>query len=321
MKDGKTLQVTLRPQDVAEYLGVIKFRDTKAEEKNEIGLATGLAWTEVGGQILNIEVTLMQGKGKLLLTGKLGDVMQESAQAAMSYVRSRAAQMGLSPDFYRHLDIHVHIPEGAIPKDGPSAGITLATAVLARSRLLVNCHSSLVTGFNVAKKNNTPSARGSVIVISAPSGAGKSTLIKRLMAALPGLGFPVSLHHARTAGDRGQAGNITLCHAWSLNAWSAGASLWNGRMFTGTSTARRESNYRPLRKRARTSCSILMCRDISRCASGFRKRSACSSCHRPFRSCRAAFATATPTRRKKLHAACKRHARKLPIGLNTIIWW
>lgn len=129
VKDGKTLQITLRPEDVAEYLGVLKFRDTKAEEKNEIGLATGLAWTEVGGQILNIEVTLMQGKGKLLLTGKLGDVMQESAQAAMSYVRSRAAQMGLSPDFYRHLDIHVHIPEGAIPKDGPSAGITLATAV------------------------------------------------------------------------------------------------------------------------------------------------------------------------------------------------
>jgi ATP-dependent Lon protease len=129
VKDGKTLQVTLRPEDLAEYLGVIKFRDTKAEEKNEIGLATGLAWTEVGGQILNIEVTLMQGKGKLLLTGKLGDVMQESAQAAMSYVRSRASQLGLHPDFYRHLDIHVHIPEGAIPKDGPSAGITLATAV------------------------------------------------------------------------------------------------------------------------------------------------------------------------------------------------
>ena len=129
VKEGKHLQITLRPEDLAEYLGVIKFRDTKAEEHNEIGLATGLAWTEVGGQILNIEVTLMQGKGKLLLTGKLGDVMQESAQAAMSYVRSRASQLGLRPDFYRHLDIHVHIPEGAIPKDGPSAGITLATAV------------------------------------------------------------------------------------------------------------------------------------------------------------------------------------------------
>ena len=129
VKEGKSLEVIVRPENLQEYLGVIKFRDTKAEERNEIGLATGLAWTEVGGVILNVEVTLMQGRGKLLLTGKLGDVMQESAQAAMSYVRSRASQLGLRADFYRHLDIHVHIPEGAIPKDGPSAGITLATAV------------------------------------------------------------------------------------------------------------------------------------------------------------------------------------------------
>jgi ATP-dependent Lon protease len=130
VQEGKTLQITVGPNDVQEYLGVIKFRDTKSEEKSEVGLATGLAWTEVGGEILNIEATIMQGKGKLLLTGKLGEVMQESGQAAMSYVRSRAAELGLTPDFYRNLDIHIHIPEGAIPKDGPSAGITLATAVV-----------------------------------------------------------------------------------------------------------------------------------------------------------------------------------------------
>jgi ATP-dependent Lon protease len=128
--EGKRLQLTIGHDDLPEYLGVIKFRDTKSEEKSEVGLATGLAWTEVGGQILNIEATIMPGKGKLLLTGKLGEVMQESGQAAISYVRSRAALLGLSADFYRHVDIHIHIPEISIPKDGPSAGITLATAVV-----------------------------------------------------------------------------------------------------------------------------------------------------------------------------------------------
>jgi ATP-dependent Lon protease len=93
-------------------------------------MATGLAWTEVGGEILPIEVTLMSGKGSLRLTGKLGDVMQESAHAALSVVRSRSADYGLSPDFNRRIDIHIHVPEGAIPKDGPSAGITMATALV-----------------------------------------------------------------------------------------------------------------------------------------------------------------------------------------------
>ncbi len=139
VQEGKTLSIAMRAEDLKEYLGVIKFRDTRAEEKNEVGLATGLAWTEVGGQILNIEATLMQGKGKLLQTGKLGDVMQESAQAALSYVRSRATRWGLDADFYRHVDIHIHIPEGSIPKDGPSAGITLATAVVsALTKIPVN---------------------------------------------------------------------------------------------------------------------------------------------------------------------------------------
>jgi len=139
VQEGRALQVVVKPETLQEYLGVIKFRDTKAEEKNEVGLATGLAWTEVGGQILNIEATVMPGKGKLTLTGKLGDVMQESAQAALSYVRSRASRLGLPPDFYRRLDIHIHVPEGAIPKDGPSAGITLATAVVsALTKIPVN---------------------------------------------------------------------------------------------------------------------------------------------------------------------------------------
>ncbi len=121
--------VVINGDKLTELLGPAKFRDLQTDKKNEIGAATGLAWTEVGGQILTTEATLMEGKGKLTVTGKLGEVMQESAQAAMSYVRSRAHQMGLPRDFYRNLDIHLHIPEGAIPKDGPSAGITMATTI------------------------------------------------------------------------------------------------------------------------------------------------------------------------------------------------
>jgi ATP-dependent Lon protease len=128
--EGKTFSEEITAAKVTEYLGVPRFRPTMAEEKNEIGVATGLAWTEVGGEILVIEATLMPGKGRLTLTGKLGDVMQESAQAAMSYVRSKADDFSIPKNFNRTTDVHVHIPEGAIPKDGPSAGITLATAMV-----------------------------------------------------------------------------------------------------------------------------------------------------------------------------------------------
>src|SRR5256884_1962284 len=127
--DGASSNVEITPANANDFLGVLKYREFWLEKHNEIGLTTGLAWTEVGGSVLSTEATLMEGKGRLTLTGKLGDVMQESAQAAMSYVRSRSNLLGLPRDFYRNIDIHIHVPEGAIPKDGPSAGITMATAI------------------------------------------------------------------------------------------------------------------------------------------------------------------------------------------------
>src|SRR6188472_2563515 len=128
--EGASFSEEISAVKVTEYLGVPRYRSTEAEESNEIGIATGLAWTEVGGEILLTEATLMPGKGSLLLTGKLGDVMQESARAAMSWVRSKADEFGLAKDWHRRHDVHIHVPEGAIPKDGPSAGITIATALV-----------------------------------------------------------------------------------------------------------------------------------------------------------------------------------------------
>jgi ATP-dependent Lon protease len=128
--DGAASNAEITPANANEFLGVLKYREFWLEKQNEIGLTTGLAWTEVGGSVLATEATLMEGKGRLTLTGKLGDVMQESAQAAMSYVRSRSNLLGLPRDFYRTIDIHVHVPEGAIPKDGPSAGITICTSIV-----------------------------------------------------------------------------------------------------------------------------------------------------------------------------------------------
>ncbi len=129
-KDGKRVgKTTVTARTVKDFLRVPKYRDPGADLKNQIGTAVGLAWTEMGGSLLSIEATLMDGDGKLTLTGKLGDVMQESARAAMSYVRSRSSAFGLPKNFYQNLDVHIHVPEGAIPKDGPSAGITLTTTL------------------------------------------------------------------------------------------------------------------------------------------------------------------------------------------------
>ena len=128
--EGKSYRTEVTGERITEYLGVPKYRPMNAEEHNEVGIATGLAWTEAGGELLLTESTLMPGKGQLTLTGKLGDVMQESAQAAMSYVRAKAEEFGIPKEFNKKTDVHVHVPEGAIPKDGPSAGITITTALV-----------------------------------------------------------------------------------------------------------------------------------------------------------------------------------------------
>ncbi|MGH7907417.1 MAG: endopeptidase La, partial [Candidatus Binataceae bacterium] len=130
VKNDRNAHMKIAASSLAKFLGPPKFRYGMAEQEPQVGVATGLAWTELGGELLSIEVTILPGRGKLTVTGQLGEVMQESAHAALSYVRSRAATLGLKLDFYQRLDIHIHIPEGAIPKDGPSAGITLATALV-----------------------------------------------------------------------------------------------------------------------------------------------------------------------------------------------
>jgi ATP-dependent Lon protease len=138
--ESAAVGVEITPANANDFLGVLKYREYWLEKHNEIGLTTGLAWTEVGGSVLVTEAAIMEGKGRLTPTGKLGEVMQESAQAAMSYIRSRSAGFGLTKDFYRNIDIHVHVPEGAIPKDGPSAGITICTSIVsALTKIPVRC--------------------------------------------------------------------------------------------------------------------------------------------------------------------------------------
>jgi ATP-dependent Lon protease len=130
VEKGKKTSIKITPSMLVKYLGIPKFKKSQSEGPLEIGSAIGLAWTEFGGETLTIEVTVIPGNGKLVPTGQLGNVMKESAQAAMTYVRSRAADLGLAANFYQKNDFHIHIPEGAVPKDGPSAGITMAVALV-----------------------------------------------------------------------------------------------------------------------------------------------------------------------------------------------
>jgi ATP-dependent Lon protease len=128
--DGKVKRIAVTPRNLDKFLGVRRYTFGMAEKKNQVGQVTGLAWTEVGGELLTIETVTMPGKGKTITTGKLGEVMQESIQAALSVVRNRSRKLGVNPDFYQKNDMHIHLPEGATPKDGPSAGIGIATSMI-----------------------------------------------------------------------------------------------------------------------------------------------------------------------------------------------
>ncbi|MBI3769674.1 MAG: endopeptidase La [Deltaproteobacteria bacterium] len=146
VKKDRTAKIRVTNKSLGRLLGPPRYRYGKVDDEQKIGVTTGLAWTDLGGELLGTEVTVMPGKGKLIITGKLGDVMQESAHAAMSYVRSRADALGLERDFYQKVDIHIHVPEGAIPKDGPSAGITMATALTSALTRIPVWHDIAMTG-------------------------------------------------------------------------------------------------------------------------------------------------------------------------------
>ncbi len=177
VKNDRKSKTAVGGRNLTKYLGPAKFRYGLAEEEHRIGATTGLAWTELGGELLSTEVSILPGKGKLTITGKLGDVMQESAQAAMSYVRSRADDLGLDKDFYQNNDVHIHVPEGAIPKDGPSAGITMATSLVSALTRIPVFHDVAMTGEITLRGNVLPIGGLKEKVLAAHRGGIKTILI------------------------------------------------------------------------------------------------------------------------------------------------
>jgi ATP-dependent Lon protease len=176
---GGSQPVKLTSAKIERLIGVPKFHMQKGQDEDKVGVATGLAWTEMGGELLVTEVTVVPGKGKLIITGKLGDVMKESAQAAMSYVRSRSRELGLDEDFYQKIDIHIHVPEGAIPKDGPSAGITIATAITSAVTRIPTRSDVAMTGEITLRGNILPIGGLKEKILAAHRGGRKTVIVPR----------------------------------------------------------------------------------------------------------------------------------------------